>query len=85
MSGKIPVLELLAEMHLLSQIAGFFKLEYLLNYMRYQLDVLFADTHPLRLQADHSIIAYSLASSGIVVGVARHSQACPKCAEITNF
>ena len=37
-----------------NQIAGFFKFEYLLNYMRYQLDFLHADRHALILQIDHS-------------------------------
>ena len=42
-------------MHLANQIAGFFKLEYLLNYMRYQLDFWYIDRHLLLLQIDHAI------------------------------
>ena len=58
MFGKILVFELLAKMLSANQIAGFFKLEYLLNYTRYQLDFLYVDRHPLLLQSDHAIIAW---------------------------
>ena len=51
--------------------------------MRYQLDFLYVDRHPLLLQSDHNY--YSLVSSDMAVGVARHSQLCQKSAEITNF
>ena len=56
MFGKILVLELLPKMLSANQIAGFFKLEYLLNYMRYQHDFLYIDKYPLKLQTDHGII-----------------------------
>ena len=49
-----------ASMRLANQIAGFCKLEYLLNYRRYQLDFLYVDTHPLLLQTDHATIAWQV-------------------------
>ena len=60
MFGKILVFELLAKMLSANQIAGFFKLEYLLNYMRYQLDFLHVDRHSLLLQIDHGIMAWQV-------------------------
>ena len=47
MFGKILVFELLTKMLSANQIAGFFKLEYLLNYMRYHLDFLYVDRHAI--------------------------------------
>ena len=60
MFGKILVFELLVKMLSANQIAGFFKLEYLLNYMRYQLDFLYVDRHLLLLQIDHDIMAWQV-------------------------
>ena len=80
MFGKILVFDLLAKLLSTNQIAGFFKLEYLLNYMTCQLDFLYVDKDPLLLQTDYC----GLTSIGVAVGVARYSQARPKCAEITN-
>ena len=57
MIEKIFVYELLAKMLSANQIAGFFRLEYLLNYMRYQLDFLQKYWYPTRLLNDQNILS----------------------------
>ena len=46
MSGKILVPELLVKMLSANQIAGFFELEYLQNYMLWQVDFSYTDGRP---------------------------------------
>ena len=60
MFGKILVFELQAKMLSANQVAGFFKLQYLLNYMRYHLDFLYVGRHPLLLQIDHANVAWQV-------------------------
>ena len=79
MFGKILVFELCQKILSANQIATFFKFEYLLNYMRYQLDFLHADRDPSILQNDHAVIVWEVqvwlwAWSGIF----RHAQSEPK-------
>ena len=80
MPWKNLVLKLFSQMlDSANQVAGFFKVEYRLNYMRYQLNSLCADRYPLLLQIDHGIIAQQIqvwlwAWSGIL----RHAQSVPK-------
>ena len=82
--------------HLLAnQIARFFPLEYLLNYMRYQVNFLYVVILYVfflqfffcrnKIWIKNWPWYYSLANTGMAVAVARHSQACLKCAEIKNF
>ena len=53
MSGKILVLEVLAEMLSANQNAGFFKLEFLLNDLRYKVHFLHVVRHPQKLHFGH--------------------------------
>ena len=79
MFAKILVFWLLAKMLSANQIAGFFKLENLLTYMRYQLDFLCVDRHLLLLQIDHAIIAWQVqACLWAWPGILRHAQSVPK-------
>ena len=58
MFGKTLALEVLAKMLSANEVAGFFKLEYLLKYMSYQSDFMDIEINPLYLQNDVGILTW---------------------------
>ena len=62
-----------------NQIAGLFKLEYLLYYLKYQLNFLHVDRHSLMLQVDHVITAWQVQVwLWVWQGILKHAQSVPK-------
>ena len=83
MFGKILVFQLLAKMLSANQIARFFKLEYLLNSSRYQLDFFCME---IDIYCCYKLIILLLLGN-FRCGCGRNQafSGMPKCAEIKNF